>query len=309
MSPTQELQQKICQKNGWSYAFAKLSDNRWQVEVIVGLGGRWTYQTETAIPDEKEGKAAVASLALEDLRGYAESLYSSSKTCDLIEAFSHELSGLEILDSHDPRSSWDRFWKNPPSAVGIDVEGNQQRPPVLVQIATPTYVILEAPPPGERISVGLLRLLQDDSIVKVFCDNFAHKDKKSLGILPSTRIPSSAREKQDDDYTNPPIVDLESLAAQLLGPVQVPRGLSRLVTLLLEDRQGVRIEKPKSSKGRLGNIGRFAWIEQGKAPPLRGIADLSQKEKDYAALDAWCTLHVYEKIKDLGITRNQKEKV
>ena len=60
------------------------------------------------------------------------------------------------------------------------------------------------------------------------------------------------------------------------------------------------LEKPIQ---RYKNIGRFALIEQGKARPLRGVDDLSEREQQYCALDSWCTLQAY-----LSIMKKQKER-
>lgn len=97
-------------------------------------------------------------------------------------------------------------------------------------------------------------------------------------------------------FSKPPIVDIEILALGLLGPVKVPRGLSKLISLCMPELN-VRIEKPgKSSKQRHKNIGKFALIEQGKAKPLRGLFDLNKSLQQYAALDSWCTLKIYQRL-------------
>jgi len=114
----------------------------------------------------------------------------------------------------------------------------------------------------------------------VFCDNFSNRDKKCLGL----NIDFEEGNNNDDDnkqanattntnmnnksvnplFTKPPIVDIEILALDILGPVKVPRGLSKLISLCMPELN-VRIEKPsKSSKQRHKNIGKFALIEQGK---------------------------------------------
>jgi hypothetical protein len=174
--------------------------------------------------------------------------------------------------------------------VGIDAEGNGISPPVLVQIATLEYVILETP--RKSLSPDLKRLLRDINITKVFCDNFAHKDKRCLGLPVLSSNDTEA-------YTKPPILDLESLSMQLLGPVKSARGLGRIVALFIPELN-VRIEKPKNATGgmkaRFSNVAKFALIEQGKRKPLRGLSDLTTGEQEYAALDAWCTLMVYERI-------------
>jgi hypothetical protein len=218
----------------------------------------------------------------------------SKPICELSQAFPN--APLTIYDSHDP-TTWKRFWEHPPTIVGIDTEGNQISPPVLAQIATEDYTILEISK-NKNVSDNLQRLLNDDSIVKVFCDNFSHRDKLCLGL------PVSKEESSSSDYfAKPPIVDLEVMALQLLGPVKVPRGLSKIINLSMAEMK-VRIEKPKLQKGniqgRFAKIGRFALIEQGKAKPLKGLSDLSQEEQHYAALDAWCTLQAYKRLKEIN---------
>ena len=76
---------------------------------------------------------------------------------------------IVVYDSYST-SCWERFWNEPPSAVGIDTEGNQISPPVLVQISTESYTILEAPTNG-RLSDNLIRLLKDDNITKGTCNS------------------------------------------------------------------------------------------------------------------------------------------
>lgn len=215
--------------------------------------------------------------------------------------------------------NWNKYiWSNKPKIVGIDTEGNQSssRPPVLVQIATDDLVLLEIPamvgtPP--RLSDDLQRLLADDDIVKVFCDNFAHHDKRSLGLLPG--LPENKqKDKQeykkqknsstsDDkgpeslDFSQGTIIDLEALSANIVGPVKVARGLSRIVALSMPELN-VLIGKPPPSKkgGRFKSIGRFTLIEQGKAPPLTSLRDVSRKDQHYAAVDAWATLQAYKRL-------------
>ena len=95
--------------------------------------------------------------------------------------------------------------------------------------------------------------------------------------------------------TSGPIVELEQLAALHLGKTNTARGLARILTAAMGDELGqVRLGKPPRSKNqRWKDIGRFARIEQGKAKPLRKLADLTTAEQQYAALDAWCTLEAF----------------
>jgi len=184
------------------------------------------------------------------------------------------------------------------------------------------------------LSYNLRRLLADDTITKVFCDNFSHGDKKSLGVYyvpdATTATGSATANATDDDnqqqqqqrqrrkpFSEGPVVDLEVLAAELLGETKVPRGLSKILTLLdvppgLSKDNVLRIGKPsgkaKRGNGRLKDVGRYALIEQGKAKPLYGgIAELSEEERRYAALDSWCTLQAYKRLLQLRSELRQQE--
>ena len=324
-SKTQELQQTVCERFGWSLVLTKLPTDivvvddhnnqeeetnggprrhQWKAEIVTGLLGRdsssgedhhhhhhlnrHTFVTEQSYDDDKRGKSAVSEMVLVALADTIRA-WEARPTMELTQVFATQLQRLPILDSKDP-TTWQRFWSRPYKAVGIDAEGNGISPPVLVQIATLDFVILETP--RNSLSDDLKRLLHDDSITKVFCDNFSHKDKRCLGLVATPNDP-------DEDYTKPPIVDLESLAMHALGPTKSARGLGRLVALTMPELN-VRIEKPRKAtggmKGRFSNIAKFVLIEQGKMKPLKGLADLSKREQQYAALDAWCTLSVYQRI-------------
>jgi hypothetical protein len=315
MGPTQDLQQKVCQKYGWSLVYSKTNNNdddeegatscSWRADIGMGLtttgnsnepnnnnnNNKRTFVTSDSYKDEKEGKAAVSQLVLDGLASEITER-EAVPVKDLMQVFEQTISTqIELLDSSHA-STWTRFWDDSPTIVGIDTEGNQISPPVLVQISTEEYVILETP--RTSLSADLERLLGDDSIVKVFCDNFSHKDKKSLGLVVDKDHPP-------ETYSLPPIVDLESLASIHLGPVKVARGLGRIVALTMPELN-VRIEKPRvakgTTKGRFSSVSRFALIEQGKTKPLRGLSDLKPREQQYAALDAWCTLQVYHRIQE-----------
>jgi len=326
-SKTQELQQGICQRFGWSLVITKLDDARWMAEIITGLAPlsstttpttttatttstttidesdnqvsvkKYTFITNDPYVDEKLGKVAVSELALD---GLSEEIatWQGLPAKEISHVFSTIIDELPILDSKDPKS-WKQFWDSSPQIVGIDTEGNGVSPPVLIQIATKDFILLETP--HKRLSANLQRLLQDDTIIKVFCDNFAHKDKSCLGL------PIVIQHKKEDSdaanyYTKPPIVDLECLAMGVLGPVKTARGLGRIIALTMPELK-VRIEKPKkatgSMKGRFSYVAKFVLIEQKKMKPLRGISDLTIQEQKYAALDAWCTLIVYERLRSL----------
>jgi hypothetical protein len=285
MGPTQQFQQQVSQKYGWRADYDTDDDGYWFVDVVVGLNSV-RYHFQSTSKDPKKGKEVVSSLALKTL---AESIAieEAKPVLQLNQVFKDQ---IRIYDSRDAET-WPMFWKNKPKVVGIDAEGNQKSPPVLVQISTDEYTILEVPKRG--LSSNLQRLLNDDGIIKVFCDNFSNRDKKCLGLHIS----------EESDFTKPPIVDLEALFGSISGTVKVPRGLSKIVTMCMPELN-VRIIKPPQSKSKMKNIGRFAMIEQGKAHPLHSLHELSNKEKQYAALDSWCTLQAYRRIQEIIDTSN-----
>lgn len=293
MSSTQQFNQKVLQRYGWSASFDRDETGKWRASVIMGfIDGkvrRRCFVSESRTDDERQGVMAASQAALEGLKSDIQ-VEESKQQLDMAQAF--KTIQLEILDSDHPET-WTRFWSSSPRCVGIDVEGNQKSPPVLVQIAVDNMCILEAPRNG-RLSDDLRKLLGDDSIKKIFCDNFSHKDKTSLGLVSHSRW----------DQTSGSIIDLEVLAAQLLGPVKVARGLGRISTLCLPDLHDIAIVKPIRSsgniKGRFSNVSRFALIEQGKLPPLRGLQDLSPAEQRYAAVDAWLTLQCHKRLSTIA---------
>jgi hypothetical protein len=317
-SATQELQQNVSQKYGWSCHYDKDTHGHWYVEVVVGMNDnkyRFTAPNNSNSGDinnnikamkdrqqlrtkkqrdqyDKAEKEVVSAMALDGLAPHIAN-EEAKKQCQLSDVFPNPIT---IYDStHNHGAIWKQFWKDPPQCVGIDTEGNQTSPPVLVQISTSEYTILEAPPRGNKsLSTNLIRLLHDNNITKIFCDNFSHADKIALGM----KIPSDLSE-----YVSPPIIDLEVLSGHLYGVTKVARGLAKIVSMSLPELSNVQIVKPKSASQRYKNIGRFALIEQGKARPLRGVNDLSEREQQYCALDSWCTLQAY-----LSIMKKEKER-
>eukprot|EP00980_Cylindrotheca_fusiformis_P007590 scaffold1580_cov116-Cylindrotheca_fusiformis.AAC.25 len=273
----QQFQQQVIQKYGWWANYDTDDNGCWFVDVIVGFNAE-RYRFQSTLRDQKKGKEAVSALAVKTLAEHV-AKEEGKPAQHLDQVFKDP---IQIYDSKKD-GTWDMFWQNKPSVVGLDVEGNQISPPVLVQISTDEYTILEVPQRG--LSSNLERLLDDNSIVKVFCDNFSNKDKMCLGL----------HFLEETDFTKPPIVDIEVLFGSISGNVKVPRGLSKLVSMCMPELN-VRVAKPSQKRSKLSNIGRFAMIEQGKALPLHSLQELSEKEKQYAALDAWCTLQVYRRI-------------
>jgi hypothetical protein len=324
-SPTQDLNQKVLQRYGWSARFEKepLDNNNnsnsnsndvnkrnrsyWVAYMTVGLNDDRKFVSNDhespadTVDGKKNGIASASRAALEGLKEEIARQEAKPKT-ELTQVFPLYPAVKEgdtrqkplFLIKGSSQRNWDQFiWDHKPAVVGIDTEGNQRSPPILVQIATEECVLLEITSMlDNQLSENLKRLLADNTIIKVFCDNFAHHDKKSLGIH---------QHHQDDthetDYSVGPILDLEALASSALGPTKVPRGLSRIVTLVMPELN-VIIGKPPPSQGqRFKDVGRFALLEQGKAPPLTSFRDLSHKDKFYAAMDAWATLLAYKRIK------------
>ena len=284
MGAKQHLHQKVCQRYGWSVEFfLDESNDRWACRVTTGWNDRRTFWSAVHCANQKEGKQAAACAALEGLRDEI-AKQEAKPVMELIEVFP---APIAVYESN--AETWSYFWQHPAAVVGIDTEGNNISPPVLVQISCDDYSILETP--QRSLSPDLSKLLADKSIVKVFCDNKSHRDKKCL------RLPVP------NDLTVGDVVDLEAIADELLGDTTSPRGLSRIVTLAMPELH-VRIGKARrkefygknGKKGRWHDIGRFILIEQGKAPPLRSVSDLSTQEQQYAALDAWCTLQAYNSL-------------
>ena len=340
----QALSQKVCQKYGWSARFEKEEDadggggHHWCCYVTVGLNDErkfsaptssTTSSAEATADATKEGMASAAQAAVDGLQDELARQEAKPKL-ELTQVFPmhnphhqhHNDNNVSqptppppfIIRGSSP-PNWEKYiWSHKPKIVGIDTEGNQSHPPVLVQIATDDCVLLEITSMlGHRLSENLRRLLAHKDIVKVLCDKFGHHDKRSLGLLPplekktkndkkpkSTSSPSTSNNINNGvdelDFSQGSIVDLEALSAKVLGPVKVARGLSRIVTLSMPELN-VIVGKPQPSKGgRFKSIGRFTLIEQGKAPPLSSLRDLSRKDQHYAAVDAWATLQAYKRL-------------
>jgi len=284
-----ELYQTVLHCYGFGCSFDRTDDGFWFASIHVKIGSPPLKALSSCqAANEKEGIAAASQAALDILQPIVDPDWSCRPLKELSSVFPDH---IPIRDSSNPRC-WPSFWKRKPLVVGIDVEGNHTNPPVLVQIAVQysdeIYCILETPQ-IHGLSDNLQRLLRDSSIIKVFCDNYAHNDKKCLGI------------PAEDDWSDGSIVDLESIMNRHLGPSTVARGLGRIVSHAMPEL-GVMIGKPKESnnklKSRMQRIGRFALIEQGKKPPLEAVSELNYREKQYAALDALVTLRAYLRLEE-----------
>ena len=306
-NPKQQLDQGICQQFGWSRRyFQDEATNRWAVEVRTGLGAeglhRFTSDCDQAGKEgAKRGEAAAAALAVSGLDPIVQR-HMAKPAVSMDAAFGAQFdAAARVVEPQSGDGGWGVFWQQNPRVVGIDVEGNSSMPPVLVQVATRSLVVLEAPRGGGRggragsggdsadpvagLSPDLRRLLDDRSILKVMCEGSSGSDKRSLGL-------SGAEARAD-------IVDLEDLATELAGPVAVQRGLARILGLALP-RLPVRVAKErrdarwKGSKDAASPVMFFVAIEQGWRAPLGGVREVPPAVKRYAALDAWCTLVAWE---------------
>lgn len=292
---TQELEQGICQKYGWSAHYFKVNHDSaltaaqrecWAVEVSLGMDCKRTFISNDKSTDSrkgrKQGRNAAARIALEGLQQDVQRQEEKPVVSSLCEAVSNLFSHVQIKESAD-NAVWQDFWRNPPKAVGIDTEGNSLTPPVLIQVATNDIVILECPAPSAGLSTNLQRLLNDASILKVLCDSPSQKDAKSLGI------------SFCDNNPRADIENLEQVASNRMGPTSVPRGLSNLLTLVIPELN-VRIAK-ESAKERLNHVRTFTAVEQGYRPrPHHVFRDLTPQERRYAAVDAWCTLLIWQRL-------------
>ncbi|GIQ85202.1 hypothetical protein KIPB_006837 [Kipferlia bialata] len=163
-------------------------------------------------------------------------------------------------------AAWARLYSLYPTAVGIDCEGTNTSPPLLVQIATSDMVILEVTKYG--FSKELRQLLKDKTITKVFCDGHAGMDKRLLGLSPSA----------------PDVVDLEDHAPG--GVRGRNRGLAKLVQQFVPEVFMRRVLKDKNG---------WMHFECGRGR-IHSLSDISREAQRYAAADAFFTHEVYQDI-------------
>ena len=287
-SPKQELEQGICGQHGWSSRYFQDGASRWCVEVRWGAGQR---EGGIFVSDDvsdagskagvKKGHAAAATVAIAGLRDIVDAA-NSKPTQTIEEAYgAHFDSTCSVMSGPE---GWAKLWEMNPTYVAIDVEGNQVTPPVLVQVCVSTVnggsLCLLETPNIEGLSDDMIRLLRDDRIVKIICDGTSGADRRSLGI--------------DVDLDNQ--VDLEDITSSLMGATGVQRGLARILNLAWP-HQPVRVTKdPKDKK----SVFFFAAIEQGKKPRLKGLDEIPDRIRRYAAMDAWCTWMAYLKLRQMA---------
>jgi len=294
-SPKQELEQGICGQHGWSSVYYQQKGSmRWGVEVRWGAGPR---NGHVFVSDDvsdagskagvKKGHAAAATVAIAGLRDIVDAA-NSKPTQTIEEAYgAHFDSTCSVMSGPEGWAQFWDFWNEMNSlgvetCVAIDVEGNQVTPPVLVQVCISTehghtdasarsLCLLEIPN-SHGLSGDLRKLLRDPRIMKIFCDGTSGADRRSLEI------------RVTDNH-----VDLEDITSSLMGPTGVQRGLARILNLAWP-HQAVRVTKDQKDKK---SVFFFAAIEQGKKPRLKGLDEIPDRIRRYAAMDAWCTMMGY----------------
>ena len=244
-SPKQALEQGVCGQYGWSSRyFRDASSGRWCVEVRwgVGDGKRQTFvsddTSDESIGGGEEGHAAAAAVALEGPRSCEVSPPPPLPTVE------HALGSARKHVPHRgvgqlPPGSWDRPWRTCRGAParasgGIDVEGNLQTPPVLVQVCVQV-------PETEAEYLCVLELLRSGP------DGNLSADLRASSLRDATvarflrrhrRRRTSVRSAVDVDLARDAqfaCLDLESLASDLAGATSVSRGLARIFNLAWPD--------------------------------------------------------------------------
>ena len=305
-SPKQELEQGICGQHGWSTHYYQNGTMKWCVEVKWGAGPR---EGRVFVSDDefydlskagvKKGHAAAATVAIAGLRDIVDAA-NSKPTQTIEEAYgAHFDSTCSVMSGPEGWAQFWDFWNEMNSlgvetCVAIDVEGNQVTPPVLVQVCISTehghtdasarsLCILEIPN-SHGLSGDLRKLLRDPRIMKIFCDGTSGADRRSLEI------------RVTDNH-----VDLEDITASIMGPTGVQRGLARILNLAWPQK-AVRVTKDQRDKK---SVFFFAAIEQGKKPRLKGLDEIPDRIRRYAAMDAWCTMMAFIGLKQVA----QEERV
>jgi len=164
-------------------------------------------------------------------------------------------------------TNWKHFWASKPTVVGVDAEGTQHSPPLLVQVAfAGNRVLLEAPSAREGVSADLQRLLADASIAKCF---FGPPDNEGLEVPMANVVDVQAAAKGKVAHTNPKHGPSLVAAVRTLAP-----GVPDAANL-------VKNKKIQQS---------FGFMFRSRKKDF--LHELSHARKLYAAADAWATLEV-----------------
>jgi len=268
---------ELCGLLGWGRSFAFEEKGGWVVEVTCGLGETFRIESFSFPPRTKKGNklgtGAAAALAVHELLPRAEQALAQPPKP--LEELLEDCAAAEALPAE--AASWARFWKRlrgkkgPQRAVGMSTAGNDGSGlPVLVEATVDGLVLMELPRSREpaALSEDMSKLLADTSITKVFCDTAAQRDIRSLGLTGET----------------PDVVNLEQVAARLLGVSTAPRGLAKLAGLAL----GARVQA----------VDPGVWAEfEGAGAGTKDLSQFSDAALQRAALEAQGVLKTWQALR------------
>ena len=188
---------------------------------------------------------------------------------------------VEILNGSDA-AAWACLHSSRARVVGVDTEGTNYEPPLLVQVAFADRhgrpkVLLEAPASG-ALSQNMRRLLGDGAVVKAFCG--AGGDLAALGGAVRNHA------------------DVQTMAGAALGLPSGGGGCALGLAAIFGKFCGGGGEKFKKCKDGWKHFAALtrrppsAWPFAGGDEPPAKLAAL----REYAAADAWATLRIYEVI-------------
>eukprot|EP00613_Pedinella_sp_CCMP2098_P074870 CAMPEP_0171933554 /NCGR_PEP_ID=MMETSP0993-20121228/31357_1 /TAXON_ID=483369 /ORGANISM="non described non described, Strain CCMP2098" /LENGTH=307 /DNA_ID=CAMNT_0012574103 /DNA_START=17 /DNA_END=940 /DNA_ORIENTATION=+ len=190
--------------------------------------------------------------------------------------------------------AWQQLREGRPQRVGIDTEGIQMTPPLLVQVAYrdarsgKVVVILEAPR-GGRLSPDMVALLGDESVTKVFCA--AGGDTDALGVpcrnLADVQAIAAERQLSQQRAQQKAAATHSSTSEDAAPPPPLqPLGLGSLGSKYVFGGDPVLKNK--------GGWKFFAFMKQ--RPTDLSWPSGNARLCKYAAADAWMTLAIYENM-------------
>jgi len=274
-----------CTILGWAIEMAQAGAGKWLMTVKAHeCGRREVLVFEAEGRNHKAGRLACLEKAQESARLRAlvdKELSKVEMTLD--DAFTHDFCtrGGRIVPAS--AAAWGELRQKlqaksgAEKVVGIDVEGVNHRPPLLVQVAAAGMVVLEVPSRG--LSEGLQQLLKDTDVLKVLCDG-SLQDRNALGI--------------SDNPSRYNICDLEEMANSIFGKSSNQRGLCKILSL--SQAAGMRRYVKNKSGCKY-----FIRVDRGFIRPPRSIVDIPKNALHYAGADAWATLVSWQ-----GLTASMK---
>lgn len=174
-----------------------------------------------------------------------------------------------------------------PVVVGVDCEGNNQLIPMMVQIATPEFIIIETPKSRTAgLSADLRRLIADRSILKVLCDP-GGKDVWSLDL--------GFWDRSHGMWPSMGWCDIEYMCNMVYG-----QGKTRgLVGVFNRVQPNVRLAPKVSKDWKLSPVSYFIYRERENKEYIGDERDVPKNVWKYSAADAWITLKAYQHLTQL----------